>query len=59
MPENKSDNEDLLYAKTAALESAIASIAECLREGNSQPVRSIILLQLERLCELQIQTLRQ
>lgn len=59
MPEAKSDNEDLFYARTSALESAIATAAACAREEKQEAVRSILLLQIERLCDLQIQTLRQ
>lgn len=58
MTEIKPNNEDLFYAKTSALESAINAAAACAREEKSETVRSILLLQLERLCDLQIQTLR-
>lgn len=58
MTEIKPNNEDLFYAKTSALESAITTAAACAREEKSENVRSILLLQLERLCDLQIQTLR-
>ncbi len=59
MSEVKPNNEDLFYAKTSALESAIATIAATVVEDNPESVvRSILLLQLERLCDLQIQALR-
>lgn len=58
MTEIKPNNEDLFYTKTSALESAITTAAACAREEKSETVRSILLLQLERLCDLQIQTLR-
>lgn len=59
MSEVKPNNEDLFYAKTSALESAITAIAAVVvKDDQESTVRSILLLQLERLCDLQIQTLR-
>lgn len=59
MTEIKPNNEDLFYAKTSALESAITAIAAVVvTDDQESTVRSILLLQLERLCDLQIQTLR-
>lgn len=59
MTEIKPNNEDLFYAKTSALESAITAIAAVVvKDDQESTVRSILLLQLERLCDLQIQTLR-
>ncbi len=59
MTEIKPNNEDLFYAKTAALESAITAIAAAVVTDNPEStVRSILVVQLERLCDLQIQALR-
>lgn len=46
MSEVKPNNEDLFYAKTSALESAITTAAACAREEKPETVRSILLLQL-------------
>ena len=59
MTEIKPNNEDLFYAKTASLESAITAIAAAVvKDDQESTVRSILVVQLERLCDLQIQALR-
>lgn len=59
MTEIKANNENLFYAKASALESAItAVVADLSKDEKENVVRSILVVQLERLCELQIQSLR-